>query len=98
MRLGARKLCYRRIDRYLTSLAAPMKAYRGGKGGAKRSFHRPLEAYVNGLAASGLLVDCVREIATYKVNSQGPRARAENLANQEIPLFLALRARKGEQG
>jgi ubiquinone/menaquinone biosynthesis C-methylase UbiE len=93
-----RKLCYRRIDRYLTPLAVPMKTYPGGKGGATRSFHRPLEAYVNGLAASGLLVDCVREIPTYKVNQDGVRARAENLANQEIPLFLALRARKSEQG
>ena len=75
-----------------------MKTYQGGKGGATRSFHRPLEAYVNGLAATGLLVDCVREIPTYKVNREGARARAENLANQEIPLFLALRARKSEQG
>jgi hypothetical protein len=72
-----------------------MKAYQEGKDGATRSFHRPLAAYINGLATSGLLVDCVREIPTYKVNREGSRARAENLANREIPLFLALRARKG---
>jgi SAM-dependent methyltransferase len=94
---NTRQLCYRRVDRYLTPLAVPMKSYGGAKGGATRSFHRPLELYVNSLAASGLLVDWVREIPTYKVGEGGPRARAENLANQEIPLFLALRARKGEQ-
>ena len=49
-----RRLRYRRVDRYLTRLAVPMKSYGGG--GATRSYHRPLGAYVNGLAACGLLV------------------------------------------
>jgi SAM-dependent methyltransferase len=88
-----RQLRYRRIDRYLTPLPVPMKTYRGRKG-ATRSFHRPLEAYINGLATCGLLVDCIREIPTYKVYASSSDAQAENLANAEIPLFLALRARK----
>jgi SAM-dependent methyltransferase len=91
-----RQLCYRRIDRYLTPLAAPMKPY-GGRRGTTRSFHRPLEAYVNGLAAHGLLIELMREIPTYKARPKGPRASAENTANREIPLFLGLRARKGEK-
>jgi SAM-dependent methyltransferase len=90
----ARRLRYRRVDRYLTALAVPMKAYGRARQSATRSFHRPLGAYINGLAACGLLVDCVREIPTYQVAQAGPHARAENLANQEIPLFLGLRARK----
>ncbi|MGH2588923.1 MAG: hypothetical protein ACRDJE_28700, partial [Dehalococcoidia bacterium] len=65
------------------------------RGGVTRSFHRPLEMYVNGLAAVGLVVDAMREVPTYKEADAGPRARAENLANREIPLFLCLRARKG---
>jgi SAM-dependent methyltransferase len=89
-----RKLQYRRVDRYLTPLAVPMKTYETPHPGATRSFHRPLEAYVNGLAACGLLVDCVREVPTYKVRPAGPRASAENRANGEIPLFLGLRAWK----
>ncbi|CAN5488735.1 class I SAM-dependent methyltransferase [soil metagenome] len=75
-----RKLRYRRVDRYLSPLAVPMKPYPGGRG-VSRSFHRPLEAYINGLGSQGLLVECVREIAAPK-------------EAQEIPLFLGLRARK----
>jgi SAM-dependent methyltransferase len=89
-----RKLRYRRIDRYLTPLPVPMTAGAESRGGVTRSFHRPLEEYVNGLAAAGLLVDGLREVPTYKEAPAGPRARAENLANREIPLFLCLRARK----
>ncbi len=89
-----RKLQYRRVDRYLTPLPVPMKAYPGAKGGVTLSFHRPLEEYINGLADSGLLIDRIREVPTYKVSTSGPRAKAENLANQEIPLFLGLRAQK----
>lgn len=95
----ARRLRYRRVDRYLTELAVPMKAYGarkpdGARTSATRSFHRPLEAYINGLAMCGLLIDSMREIPTYQVAPAGPHARAENLAHQEIPLFLGLRATK----
>ncbi len=89
-----RKLSYRRIDRYLTPLSVPMKTYPGQPRGATLSFHRPLEQYVNGLASCGLLVDWMQEIPTHKVQAKGTQAKAENRANQEIPLFLALRARK----
>jgi SAM-dependent methyltransferase len=85
-----RRLQYRRIDRYLTPLSVPMKPYSGQQSGVTISFHRPLSDYVNGLASQGLLVDCLREITTYK---QG-RTKAEQEANSEIPVFLALRARR----
>jgi hypothetical protein len=75
---AGRRLQYRRVDRYLTQLAVPMKAYGAGRVGATRSYHRPLGAYVNGLAAHGLLVDRVEEVA----------------AEEEIPLFLGIRALK----
>lgn len=92
-----RRLRYRRVDRYLTPLAVPMKQYRGGGGGATRSHHRPLQQYVDALADHGMLVDRLREVPTHLCASEGPRARAERLANQEIPLFLALRAVKHGQ-
>ena len=44
--------------------------------------------------ACGLLVDWMQEIPSHKVQEKGMEAKAENRANQEIPLFLALRARK----
>ncbi len=91
-----RKLQYRRIDRYLTPLPVPMKSYTGQKSGTTISFHRPLSDYINGLARVGLLVDALHEIPTYKKSRPGPRSKAENLANEEIPVFAGLRARKLE--
>ncbi|WP_201391630.1 class I SAM-dependent methyltransferase [Ktedonobacter sp. SOSP1-85] len=88
-----RQLQYRRIDRYLTPLAVPMKEYANGRQGQSLCFHRPLQQYINDLASSGLVLDQMRELCTYKTSS-GPHARAENRAYQEIPLFMGLRARK----
>jgi SAM-dependent methyltransferase len=87
-----RKLQFRRVDRYLTPLPIPLKPY-PGQTGVSRSYHRPLQDYVNGLGAVGFLVERIEEVPTYK-DARGPRAKAENLANEEIPLFLGLRARK----
>ena len=85
-----RHLKYRRIDRYLTPLSVPMKRYGKRRRGVTITFHRPLSHYVNGLAACGLLVDCLREITTHKTGSD----RAEKRAFAEIPLFLGIRALK----
>lgn len=89
-----RKLRFRRVDRYLTPLPIPMKPYPGQPSGVTITFHRPLEVYINGLSDVGLMTDRIREIPTYKESRSGGRAKAENLANQEIPLFLGLRAIK----
>jgi ubiquinone/menaquinone biosynthesis C-methylase UbiE len=84
-----RKLTYRRIDRYLTPLSVPLKPY-PGQTGVSISFHRPISAYVNGLASYGLVIDALHEIPTYKAES----GEADNPAEKEIPLFMSLRARK----
>ncbi|HZS93367.1 MAG TPA: methyltransferase domain-containing protein [Chloroflexota bacterium] len=90
-----RKLVYRRVDRYLTPLPVPMKPFPGRDvRGFTRSFHRPIEEYVNGLGANGLLVDRVAELPGIKLPSVGPSKKADELARREIPLFLAIRARK----
>ena len=89
-----RKLQYRRVDRYLTPLSVPKKAYPGQQKGVTLDFHRPLQDYVNGLADCGLAVDCISEIPTHRVCTSGPRAKARNAANREVPLFLGLRAIK----
>ncbi len=89
-----RKLQYRRVDRYLTPLPVPLKPFPGEGGGVSRSFHRPLQDYVNGLARHGLLIDQMLEIPTYK-RASGKNAKAETQSNEEIPLFLGLRAIKG---
>jgi SAM-dependent methyltransferase len=89
-----RKLMFRRIDRYLTPLPVPMKPLPGQEGRSTRSFHRPAQSYVNGLAEHGLLVDRLEEIPVQKLKALGQSTKAEKLARQEIPLFLGIRARK----
>jgi ubiquinone/menaquinone biosynthesis C-methylase UbiE len=84
-----RKLTYRRIDRYLTPLSIPMKPY-PGQSGVSISFHRPISAYVNTLGEYGLLIDAMREITSFKADDP----EHDNPAEKDIPLFLALRARK----
>lgn len=86
-----RKLQYRRIDSYLSRLAVPMEQGRDGRS-STRSFHRPLGAYVAALAEAGFVVDALREIAG---EAEGTAGRAGRTAAREIPLFLALRARRG---
>lgn len=84
-----RKLVYRRVERYLTPAAVPMKAYSEvsrAPRGATISFHRPLQTYVTALSANGLWVDALEEMAD-------PVAHADKAGSPEIPLFLALRAR-----
>lgn len=89
-----RRLRFRRIDRYLTPLTVPMKQYLGGRRGATRSYHRPLQQYVDALADHGLWIDRLREVPTHRRAAGASRARAHRLADQEIPLFLAMRAVK----
>jgi ubiquinone/menaquinone biosynthesis C-methylase UbiE len=91
-----RKLQYRRVDRYLTPLSVPMKAYPGRQRGVTLDFHRPLQDYVNGLADCGLVVNCIREMPVRRALMPGPRAKATNAADRELPLFLSLRAVKIE--
>jgi ubiquinone/menaquinone biosynthesis C-methylase UbiE len=88
-----RKLVYRRVDRYLTPLPVPMKPL-PGQNRATRSFHRPLQDYVNALGDEGLLLDHMDEVLAHKMKRLGAGLRAEEMARNEIPLFLAIRAWK----
>ena len=92
-----RKLRFRRVDHYLTSLSVPMKAYPGGRG-VSISFHRPLGEYVENLAANGFCLDSLQELPASarpmkRGKAAGKMSRAEARAQREIPLFLAMRAR-----
>lgn len=88
-----RKLIFRRVDAYLEPMAVPMKSIGGGP--STRSYHRPISSYVSGLAAAGFSVDAMREIPDLPEEDRPPGRRAETRAEAEIPLFLALRARRG---
>jgi len=91
-----RKLQYRRIDSYLSEMVVPVRPVARGQPGSIKSFHLPLQAYVNGLANHGFRIDRIEEIPPYPgIVRRSPNAKAENKANQEIPVFLGLRARRG---
>lgn len=90
-----RKLQYRRVDRYLSAYEMPIVAHPGSASSEKTySYHRPLSAYVQELAKQGFVIDALEEWISPKKSDSGPKARAENMARAEIPLFLALRARR----
>lgn len=86
---------FRRVDRYLLPRREPIVTHPGQKTGQYTwTFHRPLQMYVRSLRNAGLLVDALEEWPSHKTSTSGPRAKAENQARNEIPLFLALRAVK----
>jgi ubiquinone/menaquinone biosynthesis C-methylase UbiE len=91
----AKRVQYRRVDRYLLPRKAPIVAHPGQADPTYTwTFHRPIEAYVKSLRNAGLLIDALEEWPSHKSSTSGPRAAAENLARKEIPMFLAIRAVK----
>lgn len=91
-----RKLQYRRVDSYITPNKIPIQVHPGAQPGLVAwSFHRPLQTYVAALAKAGLVVDALEEWPSHRASQPGPRAKAEDRARDEIPLFLAIRARRG---
>lgn len=87
-----RGLVYRRVDAYLTPMSVPMKAL--GDRPPTTSFHRPISAYVNGLAVHGFAVDALREVPDTTADRKVPGGKAGERAADEFPLFLGLRARR----
>mgnify|MGYP003543043375 FL=1 len=90
-----KKVQYRRVDGYLSDTRSEMDMHPGISGSAKTlSFHRPLQYYFKALAKAGFAVDRLEEWISHKASDSGPRAKAENVARKEIPLFLYLSAKK----
>lgn len=88
------KLQYRYVNRYLSSLEIPILMHPGrSKTNKTWSYHYPLSDYVNLLAENGLLIDRLEEWTSDK-QSFGKMAKMENRSRNEIPLFMAIRARK----
>ena len=87
------------IAQYLSSaeisiVTHPGDAARGLGSTTTTHFHRPLQAYINTLGNAGLFVDRLDEWTSHKMDQAGPKKAAMDKAREEIPLFLALRARK----
>ncbi len=89
-----RKLQFRRVDRYMNPMKIPIDMHPGQRQRQLTwTYHRPLETYVSVGAQSGLVIDAMEEWISDKT-SEGKNAKMENLARNEIPMFLAIRYRK----
>lgn len=86
------KTQYRRIDAYLSSRRAEMDMHPGrtGKKSVTYSFHRSLQDYMKAFRAAGMSIVRLEEWISHKVSEPGPRAKAENTARTEFPLFMAI--------
>jgi ubiquinone/menaquinone biosynthesis C-methylase UbiE len=86
---------YRRVDQYLSESRSGIDMHPGMENSPQTlSFHRPLQYYVKALVKAGFVLDRFEEWISHKDSDSGPRAKAENRARKEIPLFLYLRGRK----
>jgi ubiquinone/menaquinone biosynthesis C-methylase UbiE len=93
----AKKVQYRRVDRYLIPRKSPIISNPGVKDGTYTwTFHKPIADYVNAYRKAGMLIDAIEEWASHKLSDSGPRAAAENTARKEIPMFMAMRGIKFE--
>ena len=89
----------RTVWRYLSSMeigitAHPGRNARGEASAETTHFHRPLQAYINTLGNAGLWVDHIEEWCSHKQEQPGIKSEAIDTARNEIPMFLAFRARK----
>lgn len=92
----AQGIQYRRVDQYLSEAKIKIDMTPGKAIGKEHtvSFHRPLQYYSKFLEKSQFAISRIEEWESHKKSGKGPRQHAEDVARKEIPLFLALEARK----
>lgn len=89
------KIQYRRIDRYMSPLKVPINTHpsQGKDSSTTFSFHNPLSDYSKMLNEAGFAIQLIDEWCSNK-ESEGKMAKMENRSRQEIPLFMAIVAKK----
>lgn len=88
-----RKLFYRRIDSYLSKLDVPLRVHHKTQKTLTRSYHRPLQNYIEALVKNKLYITSFEEIAEPD-REDSAESSSEKRARKEIPLFLGIRAEK----
>jgi ubiquinone/menaquinone biosynthesis C-methylase UbiE len=84
---------YRRLDSYLSSRRVEMDMHPGkNEKSVTYSFHRSLQDYMKVLRSAGFCIVRIEEWISHKTSEPGPRAKAENAARKEFPLFMAIEA------
>lgn len=91
----AKKLQYRRIELYMSSLKIPIQAHPGKPSNETEtlSFHWPLSQLTYWLREAGFLIVDIEEWCSDK-ESSGAKAKMENRARLEFPLFMSILAKK----
>lgn len=56
------------------------------------SYHRPLQVFIKLLSKHGFAVTRLEEWSSHKKSQEGPRAKAEDDARKEIPMFMCVEA------
>jgi ubiquinone/menaquinone biosynthesis C-methylase UbiE len=86
-------LQYRRMNGYMSPMNIPLQINpgKGEKSEIFYSYHQPLSNYISWLSKAGFLIHALEEWISDK-KSEGAKARMEDRARREIPLFLALGA------
>lgn len=93
-----RKIQYRRIDAYGSPMSIPILMHPGRKDSESTvSFHLSLTDLMAPALAAGFVLSGFEEWISDKESQPGPRARAENRARTEFPLFLGLLWKKDGQ-
>ena len=89
------KTQYRRIDRYMSELEIPILTNPGKFERSEKtwSFHHPLAKYSEELFKNGFVIEKIDEWVSDK-KSTGGKAKMENRAREEIPMFMAILAKK----
>jgi ubiquinone/menaquinone biosynthesis C-methylase UbiE len=93
-----KKIQARKIDAYLNQIEITIDMNPGEirKGDKKftKSFHRSLQDYSKSFAKNKLAITKIEEWISHKKSEDGPRAKAEDLARKEFPLFMCLELKK----
>jgi ubiquinone/menaquinone biosynthesis C-methylase UbiE len=89
------KIQYRRINGYMGEMEIPILTNPGKHERSEKtwSFHHPLSKYSEKLFKNGFVIERIDEWVSDK-KSTGGKAKMENRARVEIPMFMAILAKK----
>ncbi|MFA6404684.1 MAG: class I SAM-dependent methyltransferase [Candidatus Paceibacterota bacterium] len=89
---------YRRIDGYMRESHTDIDMTPGETDPSRKkytvSFHRPLQTYFKLLDKNGFAINRLEEWISHKASQPGPRASEEDRMRKEIPMFIAMVAKK----
>ncbi len=89
-----KKTQYRRIDKYMSPMNIPINMNPSDRNSQiTTSYHLPISMYSKLLNEAGFVIEIIEEWTSDK-ESEGRAAKMENRSRAEIPLFLAIKARK----